>query len=361
MSRRIAALIVGVGTILNAPSASAWVNQAPCRGNYPIIASDFWLRPSLYDPTDVDTRYSYHRAVLDWSWQEWDYMTPYHVMRIDWNNADYFSPFNGGGDGAGYQNGINHLAVGTTRKSLGSCTAYSSCGWGINAIQELDLQLISTTTVSVPSIANCSLWTNYLDNVMVHELGHAWGFGHFDDWLSTMNTFQPKLISSCRSDGRQRPSSDAQQGHAAYNGAFAAVDVGGAAIVQNFAPLTAGGGSSIPSWGIQATPPSSWHWYWIDFTYMNMRNAWPQSSVSARVVLSDDLVVDASDTVVWTGAITSVFPGAIYQYSVQIAVPPNAVPAGTSRKILVQFDYTNSAQEWDETDNVIKTNYWLWN
>ena len=55
--------------------------------------------------------------------------------------------------------------------------------------------------------SSCGTGTYSQEGTWIHELGHAYGYDHFDDWLSTMNTLQPD-VSSCRGDWSERPSSD---------------------------------------------------------------------------------------------------------------------------------------------------------
>ncbi len=134
------------------------------------------------------------------------------------------------------------------------------------------------------------------------------------NWLSTMNTFQPD-VSSCRSDKRVRPSSDARQAHDDHYGLPTAYDVGGTSLIQTGTIGSGlGAGTSLPSVS-RTVSGTDWVTQSVSITSMNMRSAWPTSSIPVRLVLSQNRALDASDVNVGDFTLGNLQAGAIYAYS----------------------------------------------
>lgn len=270
----------------------------------------------------------------------------------------------------------------STGSAVGSTGRVVTCNGAQNwrpDIAEVDMWVFGQDTSRVPwrytfapnpsdpmnSPGPCGTTHATAEGTWVHEVGHAYGLGHFDDWISTMNTSQPD-VGPCRPGGMIRPSSDAQQAiknHPQY-GLPSAYDVGGT-------PLTIPAGcdmhtasnclsreNSVPGGGyIYVSPfsPNSIS-YSINFTTMIERNALPSGTqLIARVYLSQDDIVDGLDVVFYDLVIPGPhFAGAIYPRHVDLTVPRQILPNGR-RCILLQLDPYNWISEFDEQDNLIAT------
>lgn len=204
---------------------------------------------------------------------------------------------------------------------------------------------------------HCSTGNVTENGTWLHEAGHVYGWDHFDDWLSTMNTFTPD-ITSCRPDRYARPSSDAQQGQALWYGWPAAVDVGVSPIVQNGPLLGGGSGALLPaSYYVVANGASSFQ-FTVKYTHMNMRNAWPNSTHQVAFYLSNDAIFDSSDTLLNVRNIGGTFAGAIYPHDTLVTiVPQTQLPVGVSRCIIIRTDPNNLVAEKDENDNATDTQF----
>jgi hypothetical protein len=217
---------------------------------------------------------------------------------------------------------------------------------------------IEVNTSSPNQHTNCRTPRLTEDGVWSHEIGHGYGYAHFDDWLSTMNTFSPD-VTSCRPNFSVRPSSDAQQGHDNHPryGLPAAVDVGGTPLIAAGCNI-ASSPSCVTAPVVITTVPASATTVSgnVPFTSMNMRDAWPSGSITVNLWLSKNHVLDSGDVFLSQWFLSPTFAGAIYEYTLPITFNPQVIPLGDLWTVLVQFDPNNDFAEFDETDNVTDTN-----
>ncbi|AUX43354.1 uncharacterized protein SOCE26_048020 [Sorangium cellulosum] len=254
--------------------------------------------------------------------------------------------------------GVSVAWLSSSAFSYGRMTPQVNCGFfGAPDITALDIEVNSS---QFSKHINCRYSEVTQDGTWVHELGHAYGQAHFDDWLSTMNSYQND-ISSCREDRAMRPSSDAQHGqkhHPLYGGLPAGVDVGGTA--------TSGAGCNLatqaycahaPGWTVNIPAGATTFTGSVHYTSMNMRDAFPGGHIPVAVWLSADNYVSAGDARVLNIAQFDTFGGAIYEYEFNFAFNPAVIPVGQTWCALVQWDPDRAVAEVDESDNVIDTNY----
>lgn len=232
----------------------------------------------------------------------------------------------------------------------GYAEARFACVAGDSTFTEIDLYQNSstgtTTTCAAGAITRRGTW--------VHEMGHAYGWAHFDSWLSTMNTITPD-ITSCRADHSVRPSSDAQQGQAMWYGWPADVDVGSTPVEQT-GSLIGGAGWEVQDDFVMISGSQTFISHPVTFTHMNMRDAWPSSSIKVAFYLSTNRTLDASDTRLNSVYLNDTFAGAIYPYTVNVYIyPQTQLPLYQRRWILVVSDPDNDHSEYDEGDNVTDT------
>lgn len=245
------------------------------------------------------------------------------------------------------------LAERAFNPNYGFATLWQTCNGSGNATTLTPDIFVTSQYANLP--ANCSTGTVTENGTWVHEAGHVYGWDHFDDWLSTMNTFTPD-ITSCRTDRYARPSSDAQQGQALWYNWPAAYDVGITPIIQT-GPLTGGGaGAHLPVSVYAVANGNSYFSFPIQYTHMNMRDAWPYSVHYLGFYLSNDAFLDGSDTLLNVRSIGGVFAGAIYPHSTSVDIyPQTQLPVGVLRCIIVRTDHYNLVTEKDENDNATDT------
>jgi hypothetical protein len=287
--------------------------------------------------------------IAESAWRQWWHLdTTNPAVWISRTGACTLAGLNGGDD-------INQAWLHDMSFNAGQTVYSYNCGFfGAPDIQKMDIEVF---TGNPDGYSNCRNPTFTEDGTWVHEIGHDYGYAHFDDWLSSMNTSQPD-VTSCRSDRRVRPSSDSQQQHANRYGLPAAVDLGGSPLIQTCALTGAGCASSPGSTTFiapLAVPPTVNRT--IQFTSMNMRDAVPGGSYRVRLLLSADDVVNAGDNNVGDWTIFDTFPGAIYPYSLPVSFNASLIPVGTTKCVLVQWDPLSSVAEHDESDNVTDTRY----
>lgn len=218
-------------------------------------------------------------------------------------------------------------------------------------------------TIESPMDSRCSASGTSVEGTWVHELGHAWGFEHFNYWPSTMNQFGVDFVACHAGIGFVRPSSDPQQGlrnHPFY-GLPAAVDIsaynvvmgGGCANVNTvdckYVPVAWSGASGyryLSEFETSVTVP-------IQFSLSNNRNAL-SSSYTISLFISKNEMRDSSDVLIGSYLIGDLFAGATYSYSINQTILRSQLPTGRSC-VLVVADPSNAIAEADENDNVTLT------
>lgn len=295
---------------------------------------------SLQTGAAADTAES---AWLSW----WVLNTSNYALWIDRSSCNTISPVLNNSDGSS--------VVRLDTYGGNASTTQWACD-GINggpAITSADADVDSDFQADYQSSPGCAFPVYSVEGTWVHEVGHNYGYDHFDDWLSTMNTSTVD-ITSCRSDRRLRPSSDAQQGHDMHPryGLPAAVDVGGTPIVQN-CPISTPGCVVNPATTISVgsgTVNTS-----VAFTSMNMRDAWTQSSIRVRVWISSNSTLGTGDFTVGDWFLSTAQAGAIYPYTLNFSFTGSSIPLGQTWCTLIQWDPTSDGAEFDETDNITDT------
>lgn len=307
------------------------------------------MTPSCAAGTTVSLQTGVFADQTDAAWREW--------WNLDTTNAAVWVRRDicvSSSAHPGAEDGVSVALASSTAVPLGTTWTFADCSVGqIPIIEEID---IASWTGGVNSVTECAHGQATFNETWVHELGHAYGYDHFDDWSSTMNTSTPD-VTSCTPNRLARPSSDAQQGHDALYGLVDAYDYGSTPMVQT---------GSIPSTGL--TLPASLTTYplgtstnrsvMLDMTRMNMRDAWPNATVNYRVYLSSDHVLSGDDVFIADQSIGSgLFAGAIYRMTPTVTFIPSVVLApGATKCFLIKWDAWGSAvSEVREDDNVMDT------
>lgn len=295
-----------------------------------------------------------HRLWADAALESWiyagSYSAPWAILDGACTSTSAY-PLNGGGN-----NDTTNVAQRSTTPPYAYLQAQYACDGANRAtFSYYDIHVTSYYADLPPDCSSALVTEN---GSWIHEAGHLYGWWHFDDYLSTMNTFAPDT-TSCRSDRLARPSSDAQQGQDAWYGWPAAKDVGISPLVQTGVLNGMGGGWHRPSATYAVSNGSTSLSYPIKFTFMNMRDSW---GTSQRVAfyLSNDKLLNAGDTRLNTVTLPtgSQAQGAIsaYTYNAQIS-PQTHLPVNVLRCIIVVADPDNQVTETEEYDNATDTKY----
>jgi hypothetical protein len=305
------------------------------------------LTPHCAGGATVSLQSGAQADIAESAWRQWWHMnTANPAVWIDrWAGTCTNNGLNTG-------DGVNQAWLHGNSFNAGQTVFTWNCGFfGAPDIQAMDIEVF---TGNLDGQSSCRSPTFTEDGTWVHEIGHDYGYAHFDDFLSTMNTSTPD-VTSCRADRRVRPSSDAQQGHAARYGLPSAWDVGGSPMIQTGA-LT-GGGVSIPGSTIYIAPGTTTVTANVQFTSMNMRGAWPSATIPVTLWLSSDNFVNGGDNRLVDTGLWETFAGAIYPYTVGVSFNASAIPVGTQKCVLVHWDANGTTSEYDESDNVTDTNF----
>jgi hypothetical protein len=254
----------------------------------------------------------------------------------------------------GTDDGQDIARAATTSYQLGVSTLWTDCAFlGTPYYDQID---VDVWTGGVNSVSECAHGQQTFNGTWLHELGHGYGFGHFDDWPSTMNTSDMD-VTSCTSTRLARPSSDAQQGMDFLYGIAAAYDYGSTPVIQP-------GGSilvdplelpaSLTTYPLNTNTSRS---VTLDMTRMNMRDAWLNATVNYRIVLSTDRVWSADDVFVADQSVNwGLFAGAIYRHQPTVSFIPTVVLSpGQTKCFLIKWDAWGGTPvtEAREDDNVM--------
>jgi len=139
-----------------------------------------------------------------------------------------------------------------------------------------------------------------------------------------------------------------------------AVDVGGTAMTTIPGCVLANSDCiESPGSTVEVSPLATSVSFTLKYTSMNMRDAWPNSSIPVAVWFSRDSRVDGSDVRAFNISQGNTFAGAIYTYSVNLTFNPWFIPNGENETwcVLLKWDPDNTVAEYDETDNVTDTQY----
>jgi hypothetical protein len=318
-----------------------------CNGQPQWISGHRRLEPRCAGGNTLSLTSGVQADIAESAWRQWWHMdTTNPAIWIDrWGACT--------NTGINWGDGINVAWLSYDAFSYGRAGWVANCGFfGRPDATTMDIEVNAWTLDRAP---RCRATGYTEDGTWVHELGHPYGYAHFDDWLSTMNTSTPD-VTSCRSDRAVRPSSDAQHGHHAIYGLPDARDAGGSPLVQACA-LSNSACATTPGSTVYIPVGSGWQTASVQFTSMNMRNAWPYSTIPVTVWLSSDDFVNGGDNRILDVGLNETFGGAIYAYTLNIGFSPSLIPVGTTKCVLVQWDANGTVSEYDESDNVTDTNF----
>lgn len=239
---------------------------------------------------------------------------------------------------------------------------YGEAAWDYKSftanVEEVDLRINGPTSTGGATIqatfhASCAESSFTEEGTIVHELGHAYGYKHFDDWLSTMNTSQPDAFSCHRSPStvRVRPSAQAMMCHERSYGLPAGVDVGVGAVVENCPLTTSGCASNLPAL-YEYTGSAGGHRVYA--TLYNLRDA-TTVSTQYRVYLSQDEALDGADTLLLTSSVGPLQRGETRTLAPLVLYPTTGMVPGVFYRFLVQIDSSGVHSEFNESDNVTTT------
>lgn len=354
VNRRLAASgLLALATVALAPagSARAWTYQYmgfPCNSNPVRLGGHRAMTPRCAGGGNVSLQTGAFADRAEVSWREWwDLNNANHSVWVRRDTCT--STFSWGGC-----DGQNKARASSGAFSWGQAQWCASCAVnGTPYINEVDAEVNSSTNDPLPSQCAHGGWT--FAGTWVHEIGHTYGFDHFDDWLSTMNSVAPD-VTSCLPSRLVRPSSDAQQGYGALYGMPAAYDYGSTPMVQTGS--LAMGNWSLPNFTITyARSFSGTSDVQLDLTRMNMRSAWPNATIFYRVFLSTDAVLSSDDVFVTEQSVnTGLFAGAIYRFQPTVTIAPSVhLAPGQEKCFIVQWDTAAPVAEAREDDNVMDT------
>jgi len=236
-------------------------------------------------------------------------------------------------------------------------------------ITEVDMRYRGTTLLNTPTDlfpvapqATCAHNDTTQAGVLFHELGHAYGYEHWFDWISMMNTGQVDVLGceapvAAGSDASMVLTPDAlsSQCHDIQYGVAPGVDFGGTPVRQVCA-LT----SNNCAFDLDATtvlPVDALLGSVVaEFTTFSNRDSYG-AAVPFRILLSTNPTVGTGDTEVFRNSLTGWSEGAtqfrrrVVVFNPQVALPlPNV-----TYYVLVQLDPDNVIAETRETNNVIDT------
>lgn len=197
------------------------------------------------------------------------------------------------------EDGVNCLRRLFDGSLSGQEHSYHPVGFSSRII-ETDMH-ISTANPLAATACSVPIFTE--EATYIHELGHSYGYGHFDDWLSTMNTNMWD-VTSCEPRGttiRARPSSEAMRCHKVTYGLPGAYDVG-ATPLRKTCPLATGGPAcaSVFVANSMISRTSTNTFGYVEYTAMNLRDALPDY-VAITIYASTDNRFSAGDNVAATG------------------------------------------------------------
>ena len=211
----------------------------------------------------------------------------------------------------------------------------------------------------------------------LHELGHAYGYGHFDGWPSMMNTSQTDTLS-CAVAGATPgqttsmavlPDAQSTQCHDIVYGVPSGIDLSATAVVQQDGCILAaapcafrpGAGPLNPAPYAATATSATTAAQPVEFSQMNNLDAYTANPVTA-VYFSRDAYIDAGDVRVFAttlpgnGNLRGEFHGRSFTFTFN---PQTALPiTGVPYRALVRVDDTNIIAETNENNNATDTRQW---
>jgi hypothetical protein len=233
-------------------------------------------------------------------------------------------------------------------------------------ISEVDMQVLGATADNVPAsplpvAERCAHNAQSFGGVMVHELGHAYGFGHWLDWISIMNPAHKDALS-CEPPplpGRTMfltPDALTTQCHDLQYDLAPGVDFSGTPLRQTCSLANGQGCSSVLNSLTRYAPGTTFALVLAQFTSFSNRDTFA-GSVGYRMVLSLDRLVGPGDREVGRGVLTNWSAGATVTRTLGGRMNPTTdLPiAGEEYTLLIQLDPDGLVAETSERNNVIDT------
>jgi hypothetical protein len=238
-----------------------------------------------------------------------------------------------------------------------------------SVITEVDIRVLGATTLSTPPglppispQSTCAHNDQTQGGVMIHELGHAYGYNHWFDWLSMMNSGQVDVLN-CETPVAAggttsmalTPDALSSQCHDIQYGVAAGIDFGGTPVRQTCA-LTSGGCAGVLDTTTTWPEDAVLGYVVAEFTTFSNRDSYG-AAVPYRILLSTNATVGASDVEIFRNGLTGFSAGATqFRRRTIVFNPQEVMPApATTYYVLVQLDPDNVIAETRESNNVIDT------
>lgn len=241
-----------------------------------------------------------------------------------------------------------------------------------SVITEVDIRVRGATTLNptpagvnpIAPQATCAHNRQTQGGVMVHELGHAYGYDHWFDWISMMNSGQVDVLN-CEApvaaggtvSMRLTPDALSSQCHDIQYGVAPGVDFGGTPVRQTCA-LTSSGCTQAQNTLLWVPEGSTSAALTVSYTTFSNRDSY-WANVPYRIVLSTDATVSAGDVEIFRSSAGTWTAGATITRAIPTLLfnPRTAAPlVGGEYRVLIQLDPDNVIAETNETNNVIVTN-----
>jgi hypothetical protein len=233
-------------------------------------------------------------------------------------------------------------------------------------ISEVDIEVLGRTRDHVPATVlpvadRCALTRSSFGGVMVHELGHAYGFAHWFDWISMMN---PGHVDTLSCEGpptaghvmNHTPDALTTQCHDIQYGLSAGVDFSGTPVRQTCHLANGPGCSSVLNTLTRYAPGTAFALVLGQFTSFSNRDS-HAGSVDYRMVVSLDTRAGTEDREVGRGTLSNWGAGATITRTLGGRMNPMTdLPlAGREYMLLVELDPDHRVTETNEGNNVIDT------
>jgi hypothetical protein len=223
-------------------------------------------------------------------------------------------------------------------------------------ISEMDIAIRTDWNWSgrfaVNTINDCLTLAIYVEQLALHEVGHAYGMNHFDAWMATMNTFldgshhcnvgsgfhtEPYADDSQAMMSRYRKNAGTVRNLSAIP---FAPDMNG---VTNLDPLNIMGNVCST---VTVQQKLSYFNHYDAVTSFPMRFELYPSSVTNPIGVTPTF---AGTTSYWSGGQA----GATYGVNMSVQVPHTALTPGVQYRVWIRVDPHNTYVESDEGDNFV--------
>lgn len=255
--------------------------------------------------------------------------------------------------------------------SVGKCMMYNQ--WPFDTISHVDIRIDGPTRLTtgywrrnrpLAWQGSCATMTNAETGTVLHEVGHAWGYSHFYDWISMLNQSQIDVYGCAVSSRPQAASM------AVFPDAYltTCTDMGhdlppgvNVAITPVFHPVGCSLGttscSTIPGPGrgspTRISSSATFFWDYVQYTTMSTLDT-ITANVGVRMVLSTDNFVDEGDVEIFSGLLSPAqrTAGATLRSQTNVTFNPQiAMPLENQTYcVLIQLDASRRVAETIEGD-----------